>query len=37
MLRLQLLGYTGWVEDVFYGAVLIAAVTVSALFRRKAP
>jgi ribose transport system permease protein len=36
VLGLQLLGYTGWVEDVFYGAVLIAAVTVSALLRRKA-
>jgi len=35
VLGLQLLGYTGWVEDVFYGAVLIAAVTVSALLRRK--
>jgi ribose transport system permease protein len=34
-LGLQLLGYTGWVEDVFYGAVLIAAVTVSALLRRR--
>ena len=36
VLGLQLLGYTGWVEDVFYGAVLIAAVTVSALLRRHA-
>jgi ribose transport system permease protein len=36
VLGLQLLGYTGWVEDVFYGAVLIVAVTVSALLRRRA-
>ncbi len=35
VLGLQLLGYTGWVEDVFYGAVLIAAVTVSALLHRR--
>jgi len=35
VLGLQLLGYTGWVEDVFYGAVLIVAVTVSALIRRR--
>lgn len=34
-LGLQLLGYTGWVEDVFYGGVLIAAVTVSALLHRR--
>jgi ribose transport system permease protein len=34
-LGLQLLGYTGWVEDVFYGGVLIAAVTVAALVRRR--
>jgi ribose transport system permease protein len=35
VLGLQLLGYTGWVEDVFYGAVLIIAVTVSALLHRR--
>jgi ribose transport system permease protein len=35
VLGLQLLGYTGWVEDVFYGAVLIVAVTVSALLHRR--
>ena len=34
-LGLQLLGYTGWVEDVFYGGVLIAAVTVAAIVRRR--
>lgn len=36
-LGLQLLGYTGWVEDVFYGGVLIAAVTVAAILRRRNP
>jgi len=34
-LGLQLLGYTGWVEDVFYGVVLICAVSISALLRRR--
>lgn len=34
-LGLQLLGYTGWVEDVFYGGVLIAAVTVAAIVQRR--
>jgi ribose transport system permease protein len=33
---LQLLGYTGWVSDVFYGAALIIAVIVSTLTRRRA-
>ena len=32
---LQLLGYTGWVSDVFYGAALIIAVIVSTLTRRR--
>ncbi len=32
---LQLLGYTGWVQDVFYGVGLVLAVTVATLFRRR--
>lgn len=32
---LQLLGYTGWVSDVFYGAALILAVLASTLTRRR--
>lgn len=32
---LQLLGYTGWVSDVFYGSALIIAVIVSTLTRRR--
>ena len=32
---LQLLGYTGWVADVFYGAALIIAVIVSTLTRKR--
>jgi ribose transport system permease protein len=32
---LQLLGYSGWVSDVFYGAALIIAVIVSTLTRRR--
>ncbi len=32
---LQLLGYTGWVSDVFYGAALILAVIVSTVARRR--
>ena len=28
---LQLLGYSGWVNDVFYGASLVAAVVVTQL------
>ncbi len=32
---LQLLGYTGWTSDVFYGAALITAVIVSTLTRRR--
>lgn len=32
---LQLLGYTGWVSDVFYGAALIIAVIVSTITRRR--
>ncbi len=32
---LQLLGYQGWVTDVFYGCVLVAAVAASAYVRRR--
>lgn len=32
---LQLLGYTGWVSDVFYGAALVLAVIVSTITRRR--
>jgi len=32
---LQLLGYTGWISDAFYGAALITAVIVSTLTRRR--
>jgi ribose transport system permease protein len=35
VLGLQLLGFTGWVEDVFYGAVLIAAVAITTLLRHR--
>ena len=32
---LQLLGYTGWVSNVFYGAALIVAITVSTVARNR--
>ena len=32
---LQLLGHQGWVTDVFYGGVLVAAVAASALVQRR--
>ena len=32
---LELLGYTGWVSDVFYGAALIIAVVISTVARRR--
>lgn len=32
---LQLLGYQGWVTDVFYGGVLVAAVAASAFLQRR--
>jgi ribose transport system permease protein len=35
ILGLQLLGYTGWISHVFYGAALIVAVTVSTVVRRR--
>lgn len=33
---LELLGYTGWISDVFFGAALVIAVTVSTVLRRRA-
>lgn len=33
---LQLLGYSGWVQDVFFGAGLVAAVTLATLVRSRA-
>lgn len=36
ILGLQILGYTGWVSHVFYGAALIIAVTASTIVRRRA-
>ena len=33
---LQLLGYTGWISDVFYGAALITAIIASTLTRQRA-
>ncbi|WP_432835701.1 ABC transporter permease [Dactylosporangium sp. CA-092794] len=33
---LQLLGYVGWISQVFYGAALVLSVTVSTLVRRRA-
>ncbi|PUA79521.1 ABC transporter permease [Nocardioides currus] len=35
VIGLQLLGYTGWVQDVFYGVGLIVAVTAAAIVRKK--
>ena len=34
VLGLQLLGYTGWVQDAFYGLGLVAAVTAATLIRQ---
>jgi ribose transport system permease protein len=36
ILGLNLLGFTGWVTSVFYGGVLVIAVTVSSLLHRRA-
>jgi ribose transport system permease protein len=36
ILGLQLLGAAGWVSSVFYGGVLVVAVTISTLLHRKA-
>ncbi len=35
ILGLQLLGYTGWIENVFYGTALIVAVAISTIVRRR--
>jgi ribose transport system permease protein len=35
ILGLQLLGYTGWVQDAFYGGGLVVAVTVATLVRTR--
>jgi ribose transport system permease protein len=35
ILGLQVLGYSGWISQVFYGSTLIVAVTVSTLVRRR--
>lgn len=35
ILGLQLLGYTGWVQDAFYGAGLVLAVTVASVVRSR--
>ncbi|MCW2786070.1 MAG: inner-rane translocator [Marmoricola sp.] len=35
ILGLQLLGYTGWVQDAFYGAGLVIAVTVASVVRNR--
>lgn len=35
IIGLQLLGYTGWVQDVFYGGGLVLAVSIAAVVRRR--
>ncbi len=35
ILGLQLLGYTGWVQDAFYGAGLVLAVTIASVVRSR--
>lgn len=35
ILGLQMLDYTGWVENVFYGTALIVAVSVAKIVRRR--
>lgn len=35
ILGLQLLGYTGWVQDAFYGAGLVVAVTLATVARER--
>jgi ribose transport system permease protein len=35
ILGLQELGYAGWISDVFYGAALIVAVSLSTIVRRR--
>jgi ribose transport system permease protein len=34
IIGLELLGYTGWISDVFFGAALIVAVAISTVLRR---
>lgn len=36
IIGLQLLGYTGWVQDAFYGAGLVLAVTIATVVRSRA-
>jgi ribose transport system permease protein len=36
ILGLQELGFSGWISDVFYGAALVAAVTLTTLLRKRA-
>jgi len=35
ILGLQMLGYTGWIQNVFYGTALILAVSVATIVRRR--
>ncbi|MFT4288519.1 ABC transporter permease [Nocardioides sp.] len=35
IIGLQMLGYSGWVENVFYGAALVLAVSVATTIRRR--
>lgn len=35
VIGLELLGYSGWISDVFFGAALIVAVTISTVIRRR--
>jgi ribose transport system permease protein len=35
IIGLELLGAAGWVSDVFYGGVLVIAVTVATVLRRR--
>jgi ribose transport system permease protein len=35
IIGLQLLGYSGWVQDAFYGGGLVAAVSVAHLVRNR--
>ena len=34
---LEELGLAGWISDVFYGAALVVAVTLTTLLRKRAP
>jgi ribose transport system permease protein len=35
IIGLELLGASGWVSDVFYGGVLVIAVTIATVIRRR--